>query len=786
MKKKGLIATVIAFALLLVASPAQADVIGGGGTASAGGALAAGGLAPSNWDRVVAIWDPSSSGAYDDFLSAATGNGRYGPLATSADVEKNLSDLGILDQCRSARLIVYLRDENYGVWMRYTSGFGLTDEVTSGDWTTTPGYGHVFVTERNTAGQKSWTDNWTTTSGQSISPKQEVMNYAGAAARNTNVICAWNANQPTKTQSFTKNAAVVTDSDTWTEPYAWTTTVKREISANKNGESIDPIGKDNLEDQPTKVERSAYADVYDKYGDTDEKVDAKRNRVEAALTKDNTASHAEVNLSASNQAGLAEGGVLSVYEQTTLATIKSSESTKWDRCVEVTNERRWNGSAWVDTSLANGPTTPSRCDGVPVSGGTKTFVATNSGASGFPKTSDGWVSRGTDYNNSKTLGTPQNTGFWQILSVHCNPTELSALLGKLTGESIVSQTAGVDGKSTTVLNTKKYGDRNAAITAKQVLGANVSGQDAAINRTAQLGFYDKECDLTCVADPGTASGASSTNDATNNASIETNQGGKDYYGGNVLNQDVNSNYLEIFRDNDDSRVDKVNVFYPSNADPQFKYGKTYSNAAGSGTVNIPAAAAKSTTVTRWDQGTPDGTKGGDFSILATKVDDDGDAIPSSSVKLFTGSGTEPATQLNFTTNPYNTKNSTTLNGFYNHFIVKSTWASEANRPQVLNVKWEYQPTVWTRIPSTVGFGGGSSNNLTVPAYAVKDQPLDGRCYAQFGTDDKKLDLATRVANSTGTGTDNTLDSGLVEGANGDNSWKNQTNLVLKFVRAVSE
>jgi len=785
MMKKGLIATVIAFALLLVASPAQADVIGGGGTANAGGALAAGGNAPANWDRVVAIWDPSSSGAYDDFLSAATGNGRYAPLGTPAAVEKNLSELGILEQCKSARLIVYLRDENYGVWMRYTSGFGLTDEVTSGDWTTTPGNGHVFVTERNTAGQKSWTDNWTTTSGQSISPKQEVMNYASAAARNTNVICAWNANQPTKTQSFTKNRAVVTDADTWTEPYAWMTSVKREISANKNGKSVDPIAKDNLKDQPTKVQYSDYANVYDDYGTAKEKVDTKRDRVEAALKKDAKAGHAQLELTSNNQAGLAEGGVLSVYEQTQYATIKSSESTTWERCTEVSKERRWNGSAWVDVAIANGPTN-ANCDGAPLTGGTPTYVATNPKASGFPSTGAGWRSLGTKYSNSKTLGTAKNTGFWQILSVHCNPTELSALLGKLTGESIVSQTAGVDGKSTTVLNTKKYNDRNAAIAAKQVVGAKVSGQQAAINRTAELGFYDKECDLTCVANPGTASGASSANDATNNASINSSQSGKGYYGGNVLNQDVNSNYLEIFRDNDDTRVDKVNVFYPSNADPQFKYGKTYPNAAGTGSVNVPAAAAKSTTVTRWNQGTPDGTKGGDFSILATKVDDDGAAIPSSSVKLFTGTGTKPGTQLNFATNPYNTKNSTTLNGFYNNFIVKSTWASETNRPQVLNVKWEYSPTVWTRIPSKVGFGGGSANNLAIPTYAVKDQPLDGRCYAQFGTDNKKLDLADRVSKSTGTGTTNSLDSGLLETANGDNSWKSQTNLVLKFVRAVSE
>lgn len=781
MKKKGLIAALIACALVLVASPAQADVIGGGGT-STGGALSAGANAPGNWDRVVGIWDPSGSGAFDDFLAAAVGNGRYGELNSAAKVEGHLRDMGILEQCRSSRLIVFLRDENYGVWMRYTSGFGLTGEVSSGDWTTNPGYGHVFITERNSAGQPSWTDNWSTTAGQQISPKQEVMNYASAAPRDTNIICAWGANKPTITSSVSRNQATVSDSASWTKPYSWSTSVKREISATRNGQRVDPIGQNNLNDQAAVTKKSAFAGVYDglkSSGSENERVGAKEDRVNEALNSDKNAAHSELNLNTNNKAGLAEGGVLSVYEYTTYATINSSERTVWERCNEVSNERYWNGSAWVDRSINSGPIAwdDSKCNSAPLVGGTPSYNASrDSGNANFPTTGKGWRSKGTSYTNSKSLGTAQNTGFWQILSVHCNPTELAALLNAVSGEQVVSQTVGVDGKSTAVVYSKKYTARPAA---RSVDFGSATNSNRAAARTAELGFYDKECDLTCVSTPTTSTGASTTNGATKNVSTTTNQTGKSYNGGVTLNTGVNSNYLEIFRDNDDRNA-TVNVSYPKNSDPQFKYGGTYRNEAGTGTITIPAAAAVSTTITRWADGTPgDGTRGGTFSMYAVNAS-------GAKTKLFTGSGTAPVTQVNWATNPYQTVNSTTLNGFYRDFDVKATWASETDKPQVVNIKWEYRPTVWTRFPSKVGFAGSTANNLKISSYTVKDQALDGRCYAQYGTNERDLGLSTKVQQSTGTGTTNTLDRGLVESTSGDNSWQYKTNLVLKFVRAVSE
>lgn len=780
MKKKGLIAGLVTLAVLLTGSPAHADVIGGGGTSSSGG-LNAGASAPGNWDRVVGIWDPSDTGAYDDFLAAAQGNGRYGNLDSAAKVEAKLSGMGILEQCKSARLIVYLRDENFGVWMYSTTDFGVADEVINEAWTNVSGTSnnYVYVTERNAAGYPGWNENWTITSGATISPKQEVQNYAQNGIRGRGeptVICSWGSGAEVASESYNRKQATTTDSAAWTEPYSWSTSVQREITQG----GIDPIGINNLENQTAVTAKTDYAAIYDAIASSDsESVQSKRNRISKAVTADTTKGHAQVNLSNNNKAGLAEGGVLSIYEHTAYASINSAQSTPWQLCTKTTSSRRWDGTKYVSVSTANEPITwdQANCGSAPISGAAPTYTPSQSGEAGYPTTAKGWVAGTSTYTNTKTLGTAANTGFWQILSVHCNPAELAALLAGVTGETLVSQTAGVNGNSTSVVNSQRYNARPA-----QVDFGKDTGDGSMKSRSGQLGFYDKECDLTCISNPTTATGASVANGATTNQSITTNQGGKDYLGGTLYNAEVNANYLEIFRDNADRKV-TVNTSYPRNNDPQFKYGGTYTNAAaGYGSMTVPATAPVSTTITRWANGTPtsDGLTGGQFTMFAENAS-------GARTKLFQPTSPAPVTQLNWKTNPYQSLNSTALNGFYKTFVIKATWASEANRPQVINVKWEYTPTVWTRIPATVGFSNSSSaTNMQINSYAVYDQKVDGRCYAIYGTNSGDLDLLSRVQQSTGTGTTNYLDNSMVEGANDDNSWKKASNLVLKFVRAVSE
>lgn len=542
----------------------------------------------------------------------------------------------------------------------------------------------------------------------------------------------------------------------FTSDYAWSTAVTAELNT---AAGVDPIGVNNLHDQDAVTVQSDFGRQYDDVTGGNGNYNSKVTAIQNAISADNSKEHATVTLDAQNRAGLAEGGVLSVSEMTRRATITLSQSWSETRSRSVT------------CNYNRGSSTP-----LP---GTCSYGDWSS-----------WTEDAGSRSHSvqKQMETQPNTGFFQLLSVHCNPTELNALTTRLTAlggtYEIVSQATNVTGQTTTVLRTQHYDDRSQALNLRRILGADSSSLSAEVRRTGQLGFYDKECDAQCISNP-IGSGASSTNGATSNVGITTNSiANEALLGGAELvkgSDRANANYFEIFRNNDSNRIN-VNVWYPNPANQELKYGSTFPNQAGSGNVTIPAAAPVSTTVTRWAEGTP-GTvttdAGGLFGINAVRG--------STTTPLFTSNTGNPSTQTNFGTNTYQSPNSATLAGFYRTFDVRSTWASEKDRPQILNIKWEYRPTVWTRFPSSLGFTAhNNSAQLVATTPVTVDQAIDVRCYAQFGTNDRNLGLGSRVAASTGSGTTNNLDRGLVETPSGDNSWVTPSNLVIKFVRGVSE
>ncbi len=554
------------------------------------------------------------------------------------------------------------------------------------------------------------------------------------------------------------------DIETYSGDASWATSVIPEVTELRNGELFDPIGENNMNAQPAVTKVTHFGELINgiETGNVS-KNDylALKNAAVNALEADRTNEHPKVVLNAGNKAGLAEGGVLSIYEHTAHQSIElnATERYYWDwRCNWV---REYN----VNTG-SYGPKTYTGCP-QPRPTTTPTF-----------DNAQGWTLSNGNYHREKLLRTQQNTGFWQILAVHCNAAEFNAVRDAIEGEQLIGQAPGVNEKSTGVLHTRHYVDRGEATAAGELLGSNMSYLPAAVSRTGELGFYDKECDLTCVAYPDSATGASAANGALNNVDGLTNVDGSSYKGGALFNSETNSNFLEIFRDNENRRVE-LNVTYPSNADSQFKYGGDYVTPNGD-TITIPAHTPISTTITRWALGTPSTimSNGGQFTITAVNGAD--------RKALFTPSVNAPTTQTNFGRNTYSSANSTTLAGFYRSFDVKATWASEANMPQVLNVKWEYQPTVWTTFPTALGFSNSNVGSFEFDAIEFHDQPVDGRCYAQFGSHGIDLGIESRIAASTGSGTVNTLDADLLEGANGDLSYEADTNLVLKFVRAVSE
>lgn len=586
---------------------------------------------------------------------------------------------------------------------------------------------------------------------------------SGLNGKGVYVICVINPIERRTTTEWENQARNDGAGVTYTADYSWSTAVSPQLNT---AAGVDPIGVNNLNTQAASNVNSNFAGIYDSIVGGGGDYNSKVTQIQNAIGQDASKTHAAVVLNAGNKAGLAEGGILNVSEQTRKATITLTQNWTENRSRQVTCDYR-----------------PGSNDPLPGS-------CSYQGWTGW---SENAGSR--NHNVNKNLGTQSNTGFFQLLSVHCNPNEFNALTARLTAlgganaYKLISQTTGVDGSTTSVIQTQRFASLTASQSSQRMLGVSTSTTPE-VKRTSELGFYDKECNVQCLSNPNTASGASTLNGATSNADITSNnQANPGTYGGATLVKDgtTNSNYFELFRNNDTSNI-TVNTAYPRNNDPQLKYGGVFLNAAGTGNVTIPASAPVSTTVTRWAEGTPGtnkGAQGGVFQMTAVTKDASGKVTASK--PLFQSQTGTVGVQKNFGVDPYSSPNSEVLSGFFRSFDVQSTWASEKDKPQVINVKWEYRPTVYTRFPSNVGFTTNNTNTQVVSnTEVVVDQAIDVKCYAQYGSYDRNVDLSAKVQSSTGSGTTNTLDSGPLEAPSGDNSWLTPSNLVIKFVRGVAE
>lgn len=506
------------------------------------------------------------------------------------------------------------------------------------------------------------------------------------------------------------------ESISFTEPYSWTTDVTRQIS--KSGK--DPIGVDNLHNQSGTPIKSNFGKLWDKYNTSkDQEVKNLKQQVEAALEKDKTIDHSKLSLDQKNQEGMAEGGVLNVNERTQYATLNTTKTTKNTVIMKCTTTFTWDDSKndWKANKKCAKDTT-------------KTEVS---------------------YTANKSQGTLKNTGFWQMLSVHCNQAQFNELINSDNTLKVVN-TGDATKAISAVVNTKKYASQPKVLDFGDSRNTN-----AAKKKTADLAFYNKECPFDCTPVANTT-GASSENGATSNVingkgTVKSVRGGK--YG--VVSSDITNNSFEFFRDNKDQKL-VADVWYPKD------------NAV----VKYNGAKPLTTTVTRDASGTPGvaSNNGGQFT-MTTK----------SGKKLFTGS-TAAKTQMNWDVTTFSNSTATILPGLEREFNVKSTWASEDNRPQIINIKWEYAPSVGTKVNAVnIGFGSGSSQKLGSTKTLVAD--IQGKCYANFGTNAQKSTIDAFQQN-TGSGTTNNLDGKLFESATGLGAKDKQTNLVLNFVRSTTE
>lgn len=527
------------------------------------------------------------------------------------------------------------------------------------------------------------------------------------------IICSGAYQRPDKVWTTTETSSKdANNSIEITNPYSRNVEIKPQLLVNGK----DPIGVANLHTQSGGSKKTNYGLLWDKVNTTKDaglSPTALKQQVQTALDKDAKETHSNISLDDANKSGMAEGGILNVYERTQYATLTSTETTTTKTTKTCTHKQTWN----ISTQKYNPETV--NCTSKDAVTKKSTVVKKN--------------------------GTLKDTGFWQMLSVHCNQAQFDALV-KSDAEIKQVSTGDASHAISAVAYSKQYDSQPSVLDF-----GDPNNTNSAKKATASLGFYDKECPFDCTAS-STAVGASGNNGAVNNTgskNVSTTQNAK--YG--AVSEGKNNNNFEFFRDNKQHKI-SIDSWYP----------KT------DGVVSYNGSAPLTTTITRWASGTPSVTdsEGGRFTMKTT----DGK-------KLFTGNDSTDLTQKNWAFKEFSNPTTTVLKGLYKDFIVQSTWASDSGKPQQLNVKWEYAPSVSTNIlANNIGFGVGSARNIGTVAKVSTD--IQGKCYANYGTD-KQLSTIKELGENTGTGTNNNLDSILIQGAG-----NNQTNLIVNFVRSTTE
>lgn len=637
---------------------ASADATGGG---TGGG----GSTGQQNGFYWASVSSSSAGTAYNQFISKAG----WSRATTEREVTTRVGNISV---CQNSDVIWFLMGPQ--VWAYNFQGYPT--------WPSNPITAGTIQSPRSlygplpTAAQYQHFIDWDNGVGQMRRDNPGVNGSFGYT-----VICSYATYRP-KVQRFTVEtftSAPTVVPTTFDEPYSWITEITRQPITGGPAGKNDPIGTDNLHNQPLVVQKTNFGLFWDSVNASSSNAATTmtaqqlKDGANAALNKDKTLAHGSTALDAENKAGMAEGGVLNVKEQTKKAKITVNESSVTTTTKRCTFEKTWN-SYWGAYNA-------------------ETSSCTSSGSTTITRTA------------SKNTSTQQNTGFWQMLAVHCNKAEFDALLASDPSLKKITTPDPTNGISGSVI-TKNYVTQPAKLDF-----GDSSNTVAAKAKTGNLAFFDKECPFDCtpsnsVPTPGASSGS------------------------------INSNALEFFRDN---AAKKVTV-------------DTWAPKTGNG-VAYDGSPALTTTVTRDTAGTPslDGSSGGKFIMKSTKGD-----------TLFTGSATTVPTQKNWDKSTFSGPMATILNGQHNSFNLQASWASDAGKPQAFNFKWEYAPTVTTTTPvSGIGFGAGSvqasgsTGNLATT--------VEGKCYTFFGVATGQSTVAEFGAN-TGTGTVNNLDKGLLTGS----------------------
>lgn len=567
--------------------------------------------------------------------------------------------------------------------------------------------------------------------------------------------------QPTKTYSTKGN-------------YSLSTSVAPEIvvsGKDVKGRALgkDPIGANNLHNQASPASITELGKVWNelqrdslystsKSEASTELIAKYTARFDAAIARDNANGRPTIDLNKENQDGMAEGGVLNVNEfGVPLKVNLSSQATHYEL-----QSRSWEEWSISGIRYGSWQRADSKGDGAWVDKKSKTL---------WDKRAKEKKGVWTSYLNRTThsQATQKSLGFWQIISVNCNVAEFTSLKASFKTLTVVSmqpKSRDTKGAYSIVAHSPLQTKRPTT----KVLGMNNAKNSAAINRTSALGFYDKECAFACTPSNEVSKGATKANNAVNNLGASGFNGAtsKGKYGNLVLEDNLNSSALELFRDGDAVAI-TPDVWHPLSANG----------------VAYDGQAPKSTIISRWAAGSPNlATMKG-----ATRFEEVFRATAKSqdkNVTLFTtdrkGSYSAKNDQ-NETVVPFSSETLARVPGLAKDLAVSGVWASEEGRPQVLNMKWEYNPKL-TKTAPILNIGRLSANlgGVSFTAGYVSTR-VDGICVGEFGTTatSKPLDVVKSVASNTGSGQITKWPVSFTGNAKTDAQA-----IVLKYIRAVSE
>lgn len=460
-------------------------------------------------------------------------------------------------------------------------------------------------------------------------------------------------------------------------PYSYSYDVQRQDIEAPDGKPADPIGEDNLHDQAMTTVVTNYGKLYNDMKTnpaaykslTPTQIKAK---VDAALLKDKTLARPSVALDTRNRQGLAEGGVLNIIRYSAEAEIYTSWSkAKTYSCKQVIG---WRWSQYHDKWVKEDPVTS--C----------TLVASDSDVS----SSVGKIG----------LSIPQS--FWQILSVHCNRDQ-AIELQQATGATIKS--FGSE-RTTDVLYSKPISLTDGKLPTTLDFGDSTNPSEIKAN-SGLLEFYTHECGLTfnCISETRNYAPTKAKDNILDSEYYKGENYKVQRYGARSGN--VNGSNFVFFRDNKNRKI-VTDVWYPELKDAEIV-------AANSHVTDAEADEKYSrwdkrnnswdatTQISRWSEGTPDVV--GDTKFVMT--DEDGRPVFTEDNKV-----------------------AKKFPGVENTVDVKSSWASQTGKPQLINFKWTYRVRVpFTSLIQVTDMGSPDptkATSITQTSFISKD------CYSQYG------------------------------------------------------